>query len=638
MPEEINTNDINSNEINEQILLNQDEKITETNQLLGATMQQNEERKQLIEAGLMAQEAIKEKMNGKPSIYVSTIIDAFLESLGEKLKGKDGQKGDKGDMPKKGVDYFTPEEINDIQEYVQSQIRIPKDGYTPIKGTDYFTPDEINSIVSQVRNLIPTPKDGRDGRDVTIDYDIIVKRVLKEIKIPEVKNITASEILKKIKGKIDYSDIKNTPTIFKQGGSKGGMAGQGYFKDLADVNFLDAVNDQTYALKRVNNVWTVTKTDTETSWGEILGTLTDQTDLKNALNGKVGTTGNETIAGIKTFSSIPVLPATNPTTDNQATRKGYVDSLVSGAIILQGDWNATTNTPDISGTTKTGSAWRVSVAGTTDIGGITDWEVGDLAVKTANGWIKIDNEDIKAVWGGITGTLSNQTDLQNALNLKAPKASPEFTGDVTLENSKWLKSKDYSGAGYINILKGTIDDEVDIGAQLNVGTIEADSDAGAVALFDMPVSDASDDGAEMSVAIRIDANDILKVGAEADGAGGINGRFVKNYGANIQNVTRVTTATYSTLASDNIIHSTYSATGAVTITLPTAQLVSGRIITIKDAGGLAGTNNITIATEGAEKIDGLDTLVINNNYNSVTLYSDGTNWFAIWKYQVYKKD
>jgi len=36
-----------------------------------------------------------------------------------------------------------------------------------------------------------------------------------------------------------------------------------------------------------------------------------------------------------------------------------------------------------------------------------------------------------------------------------------------------------------------------------------------------------------------------------------------------------------------------------------------------------------ISTEGAEKIDGLDTLVINNNYNSVTLYSDGTNWFAI---------
>lgn len=36
------------------------------------------------------------------------------------------------------------------------------------------------------------------------------------------------------------------------------------------------------------------------------------------------------------------------------------------------------------------------------------------------------------VWGAITGTLSAQTDLQNALNLKAPLASPTFTGSVTL--------------------------------------------------------------------------------------------------------------------------------------------------------------------------------------------------------------
>lgn len=37
-----------------------------------------------------------------------------------------------------------------------------------------------------------------------------------------------------------------------------------------------------------------------------------------------------------------------------------------------------------------------------------------------------------ATWGGITGTLSNQVDLQNALNLKAPLASPVFTGTVTM--------------------------------------------------------------------------------------------------------------------------------------------------------------------------------------------------------------
>jgi hypothetical protein len=45
-----------------------------------------------------------------------------------------------------------------------------------------------------------------------------------------------------------------------------------------------------------------------------------------ALSELVQTDNNQTIAGVKTFSSIPVLPSTNPTTDDQATRKAYVDT------------------------------------------------------------------------------------------------------------------------------------------------------------------------------------------------------------------------------------------------------------------------------------------------------------------------
>jgi hypothetical protein len=41
-----------------------------------------------------------------------------------------------------------------------------------------------------------------------------------------------------------------------------------------------------------------------------------------------------TFAALKTFTTIPVLPASNPTTDNQAVRKAYADSLgVRGAIV-----------------------------------------------------------------------------------------------------------------------------------------------------------------------------------------------------------------------------------------------------------------------------------------------------------------
>lgn len=61
--------------------------------------------------------------------------------------------------------------------------------------------------------------------------------------------------------------------------------------------------------------------------------------LKDILNSAVRKTGDETINGIKTFSAIPVLPSTDPTTINQATRKGYVDSqnLLKQDKLIAGD-------------------------------------------------------------------------------------------------------------------------------------------------------------------------------------------------------------------------------------------------------------------------------------------------------------
>jgi len=93
-------------------------------------------------------------------------------------------------------------------------------------------------------------------------------------------------------------------------------------------------------------------------------------------------------------------------------------------------------------------------------------------------------------------------------------------------------------------------------------------------------------------------------------------------------VTTVNAATYSLLVTDFILHVTYTGTGAVAVTLPTAQSVSGRMITVKDAGNNAGTNNITISTQGAELIEFGASVIINANGNSVDIYSDGTDWFV----------
>lgn len=47
--------------------------------------------------------------------------------------------------------------------------------------------------------------------------------------------------------------------------------------------------------------------------------------------------GTYTFLGVKTFDSIPVLPASDPTTANQATRKSYVDTLNAQNVKLTGN-------------------------------------------------------------------------------------------------------------------------------------------------------------------------------------------------------------------------------------------------------------------------------------------------------------
>jgi len=81
--------------------------------------------------------------------------------------------------------------------------------------------------------------------------------------------------------------------------------------------------------------------------------------------------------------------------------------------------------------------------------------------------------------------------------------------------------------------------------------------------------------------------------------------------------------------SGNTIVSVTNTAAARTITLATADTVAGRIVIVKDTSGGAGTNNITVATEGSETIDGAATIAITANYGVARLYSDGSNWFTL---------
>ena len=78
---------------------------------------------------------------------------------------------------------------------------------------------------------------------------------------------------------------------------------------------------------------------------------------------------------------------------------------VSGALVYQGTWDALTNNPTLtSGVGTKGYYYVVSVAGTTNLDGITDWQVGDWAVFNGTVWQKVDNSEITYVSNVATGT------------------------------------------------------------------------------------------------------------------------------------------------------------------------------------------------------------------------------------------
>jgi hypothetical protein len=81
-------------------------------------------------------------------------------------------------------------------------------------------------------------------------------------------------------------------------------------------------------------------------------------------------------------------------------------AAVLGALSYQGTWDASTNTPTLTSSTGTkGYYYVVSVAGNTNLDGITDWLVGDWAVYNGTVWQKVDNTETVTSVNGQTGAV-----------------------------------------------------------------------------------------------------------------------------------------------------------------------------------------------------------------------------------------
>ncbi|ELZ2053836.1 hypothetical protein THK64_000747 [Campylobacter coli] len=151
------------------------------------------------------------------------------------------------------------------------------------------------------------------------------------------------------------------------------------------------------------------------------------------LNSKVAKTGDETIAGIKTFS-VPPVSATNPTANNQVANKSYVDTVGNSKVALSANQTIagvkTFSVPPVCGANPTQDAqlarkWYVDYGGgIRNLGNQTAPKIDlrqaqhFILTMTAKGAIGIAN------WGGAgkSGTIT----VNNAQNITAFSAPFKF--------------------------------------------------------------------------------------------------------------------------------------------------------------------------------------------------------------------
>lgn len=124
------------------------------------------------------------------------------------------------------------------------------------------------------------------------------------------------------------------------------------------------------------------------------------------------TLSNSAVTG-KVLTGLTVTGTTVIATDSILTAfgklQGQVNALVGG-LQYQGTWNANTNSPTItSGVGTDGYFYIVSVAGTTNIDGINDWQIGDWIVFHNTSWEKVDNTDSVTSVNGFTGAVTLTT-------------------------------------------------------------------------------------------------------------------------------------------------------------------------------------------------------------------------------------
>ena len=118
---------------------------------------------------------------------------------------------------------------------------------------------------------------------------------------------------------------------------------------------------------------------------------------------------NSSVIG-KVLTGLSVTGSAVVSTDSLLAAIGKLQNQVNGlagGVEYQGTWNASTNNPALTSSVGTqGFYYVVSVAGSTNLNGITEWALGDWAIYNGTAWQKVDNTDAVVSVNGYTGIVT----------------------------------------------------------------------------------------------------------------------------------------------------------------------------------------------------------------------------------------
>ena len=154
----------------------------------------------------------------------------------------------------------------------------------------------------------------------------------------------------------------------------------------------------------------------------------------------------------------------NPTF-NDVTIEG--DLIINGEVFtgldFQGSWNASTNSPALASSVGTnGEFYIVSVAGTTDLNGITNWGIGDWAIFNGTAWQRVE--------GGADGNFNDVT----------VAGTLEVTGEITANGGIALGDNDKATFGVSDDLQIFHDGSNSFITEAGTGSLKIRSDGSGV--------------------------------------------------------------------------------------------------------------------------------------------------------------